>query len=229
MSSSACLTMKVFTLQAALKRSLSLLEGLWCCIEENMILKNSQILQCLAAHSGPGSSWGKGHRRKQSQGLPKNPGLGRRQTQREHVMDVEWLQEQIGLIRKEPNGDKRRIIAVTHHAPSTQQTSKPSDINNPWTSAFASDLIGLKDTPVLSEVQWWIFGHTHYSTHFTKDGVKVVSNQRGYSLPQITDHTAPTAIRKSFGSDLITSISGGLISRRGQNQSAFDGQKIINV
>lgn len=147
----------------------------------------------------------------------------------EHVKDVEWLQEQIGLIRKEPNGDKRRIIAVTHHAPSTQQTSKPSDINNPWTSAFASDLVGLKDTPVLSEVQWWIFGHTHYSTHFTKDGVKVVSNQRGYSLPQTTDHTAPTAIRKSFGSDLITSISGGLISRRGQNQSAFDDQKIINV
>ena len=146
----------------------------------------------------------------------------------EHVTDIEWLQQQIHSIRKESNGHKRRIVVITHHAPSFQQTSKPSDTGNPWTSAFASDLLGAKNIPLLSDVQWWVFGHTHYSTHFTKDSVKVVSNQRGYSFPQSSNHTTPTSVRQSFGSNLITSIAV-LMPPRSQKQRGFDVRKIIHV
>lgn len=69
---------------------------------------------------------------------------------------------------------------VTHHAPLVCGTSSPDQAKNPWSPAFATDILSQGDW---KNVEAWIFGHTHYYREFKKGGVKVVSNQRGYFLP----------------------------------------------
>lgn len=107
----------------------------------------------------------------------------------EHEADVHWLSSQIAQIRREEEerGTKaqpRRILVVTHHAPCVQGTSHPRHAENPWNSAFATDLLPLEaggeDAAPLSDVQCWVFGHTHFTTNFDRAGIRIVSNQRGY-------------------------------------------------
>lgn len=72
---------------------------------------------------------------------------------------------------------------VRHHAPLVGGTSSPNQANNAWKSAFATGIFPRGDR---TNVRAWIFSHTHY---MTKGGVKVVSNQRGYVLPEaVTGH-----------------------------------------
>jgi predicted phosphodiesterase len=102
-----------------------------------------------------------------------------------HEADISWLKGQIADIQKAYDGNpkkqpERTIIIVTHHAPSTQETSNPQHIDNPWSSAFATNLLNGEDW---SNVKLWVFGHTHFTTEFKKDGIRIVSNQRGYVLP----------------------------------------------
>jgi predicted phosphodiesterase len=99
--------------------------------------------------------------------------------------DSAWLKQQFVAINKENEGlsqgqQSRRILVVTHHAPSVQETASPNQVGNAWSSAFATDLLA---EDVWRDVHTWVFGHTHYTTEFEKRGVKVVSNQRGYVLP----------------------------------------------
>lgn len=104
--------------------------------------------------------------------------------------DLTWLEEQLrdmSLAQTAAHSDTaadppRRVLVVTHHAPSIEGTSSPKNSGNPWSAAFATD--------VLSDRKWgdagigcWVFGHTHYTTDMVKDGVRVVSNQRGYVFP----------------------------------------------
>lgn len=53
------------------------------------------------------------------------------------------------------------------------------DSGSPWTPAFATDLISQGSW---DGVKCWIFGHTHYSTDFQCDGIRLAANQRGYVL-----------------------------------------------
>jgi len=125
-----------------------------------------------------------------------------------HQSDLEWLRAEIEAIQHQQNtpvGDndddgrtngegnrlssrnhqskqkKRSILVITHHAPCKDGTSEPRLASNPWNSAFATDL--LSGGHEWQDVKLWIFGHTHYSTDFVKDGIRVLSNQRGYVLP----------------------------------------------
>lgn len=98
----------------------------------------------------------------------------------EHSLDVAWLESQIKLIRDDKSTSEHQILVITHHAPTVQESSSPFHIGNPWGSAFATDLLGNEDKRTLSSVQWWIFGHTHFCTEFSKASVRVISNQRGY-------------------------------------------------
>lgn len=99
-----------------------------------------------------------------------------------HNTDICWLMDEIKSIRQQTQNTKkpRTILVVTHHAPSIAGTSSPQHTLNPWNSAFATD--------VLHEDGWdgvkvWAFGHTHFTTEFKVDGIKVLSNQRGYVFP----------------------------------------------
>lgn len=93
-----------------------------------------------------------------------------------HKGDVDWLAESINDIRNhEP---ERRVVVFTHHAPTIQGTGDPKYIGGPTNSAFATELTGESwwGSPVVT----WAFGHTHWNCDFERNGVRVVSNQRGY-------------------------------------------------
>ncbi|OJD20446.1 hypothetical protein ACJ73_08220 [Blastomyces percursus] len=144
----------------------------------------------------------------------------------EHAADVEWLINEVTSIREAEKltGSKRKIVVISHHAPSTRGTSKPSDEGNPWSSAFATDLLGNTDeTSCLNDVQLWIFGHTHYSTELIIGQVKLVSNQRGYVLPgkmnDLSTKGSPSLVSKvlrSFGN-------------RRREQHAFNPERVIEL
>lgn len=140
----------------------------------------------------------------------------------EHTSDVDWLQKQIKLIRNEESTSNHRIVVITHHAPSIQESSRPSNIGSPLSSAFATDLLGTDGNPLLSDAQWWIFGHTHYCTEFSKGNVKLISNQRGYVIDKSSQ-------KASILSSILQSIvqrTNIFFSRQG---SSFQVQKVIRV
>lgn len=102
-----------------------------------------------------------------------------------HECDLTWLHDQAMKNQqqnqsKEKGEPQRNILVVTHHAPSTQETSSPTNVGNPWSSAFATDLLEDGDW---GDVKVWVFGHTHFTTEFEMCGIRVLSNQRGYVLP----------------------------------------------
>ncbi|TWU76672.1 hypothetical protein ED733_008471 [Metarhizium rileyi] len=77
-----------------------------------------------------------------------------------HAIEVAWLRGQVAQALKEQS-TKRRLLVATHHAPCIEGTSRPEDSNNPWTPAFATDLL---DQQGWAGINIWTFGHTHYST-----------------------------------------------------------------
>lgn len=125
-----------------------------------------------------------------------------------HAEEVQWLHDQVAHTATcdSPLGE-RRILIATHHAPCIEGTSRPTDSSNLWTSAFATDLLDQHDWNV---VQVWAFGHTHYSTDMSRNGVRLVANQRGYVLP---------------GSS--TQQPAGKSSRR--NPDKFDPEKVVTL
>jgi hypothetical protein len=139
----------------------------------------------------------------------------------EHAADVEWLETEIISIRKMDTRLCRKIVVISHHAPIIKGSSKPSDEGNPWSSAFATDLIGNKDKSPLDDVQWWVFGHTHYCTEFICGQIKLVSNQRGYVLPNKDNGTDDSA---KVTPKILKILGGGR-----QKQYAFYLDKIIEV
>lgn len=113
-----------------------------------------------------------------------------------HKSDVTWLKTEL-----ENMDSGRSVLVVTHHAPLVREASRPEHLSNPWTSAFATNV--LSDEQTWAPVSHWVYGHTHYSTGFEKRGVRVISNQRGYVVP-------------------------GVVSRKGVD-AAFDVGKTIQV
>lgn len=101
----------------------------------------------------------------------------------QHKRDRAWLKEELESMRRSNEGrrqkEKQFILVITHHAPLTRGTSKPQHEGSPWSCAFGTDLL----PQVSTGIDAWVFGHTHYSTDFRHQGVRVVSNQRGYVLP----------------------------------------------
>ncbi|OJD22127.1 hypothetical protein ACJ73_06531 [Blastomyces percursus] len=98
----------------------------------------------------------------------------------EHVSDVQWLTDEVTSIRQTESSLKRKIVVISHHTPSVQGTSKPSDEGSPYSSAFAPNLLDGETRSCFEAVQCWTFGHTHYSTDILRGQVRLLSNQRGY-------------------------------------------------
>ncbi|KYG41992.1 hypothetical protein M433DRAFT_74725 [Acidomyces richmondensis BFW] len=98
-----------------------------------------------------------------------------------HQQDLEWLQAQTNIAQGQGQTKKRRparIIAVTHHAPCIKGTSDPGHAHSTCSSAFATDVLN----HFRGALNIWVFGHTHYSTDFMQNGIRVIANQRGYVL-----------------------------------------------
>jgi hypothetical protein len=69
------------------------------------------------------------------------------------------------------------IVVVTHHAPLLKGTSSSTYENATTNVAFCSDCSDL-----MTNVNVWIFGHTHYNMKPFKHGdTLITSNQRGYN------------------------------------------------
>lgn len=85
---------------------------------------------------------------------------------------------------------KRLILVVTHHAPCIEGTSRPDQVDNPWTLASGT---GLVDKEGWKGVETWVSGYTHYSRQLSRNGIKLVSYQRGYVLPGSTTRKEESA------------------------------------
>lgn len=79
-----------------------------------------------------------------------------------------WLEQQIALAN-------RPLLVVTHHSP-TMRTLHPRFALDLSTASFNNDFDELIRPPVVA----WIHGHTHHSCDAIVNGVRVVSNQKGY-------------------------------------------------
>jgi hypothetical protein len=111
-----------------------------------------------------------------------------------HSAELEWLwAEVLALQARSDNEGERPVLAVIHHAPCVEYTSSPEDASNAWTSAFATDLI-IEGDYSCRTVTSWVFGHTHFTSALMRNGISVVSNQRGYVL----QGTRSTREKKSF-------------------------------
>jgi len=93
-----------------------------------------------------------------------------------HSEDVQWLTRQCARIREREPG--RRVVVLTHHAPTIRGTSDSKYQGTLINAAFATELT----THAIwgSPVSLWAFGHTHFNCDFVRGGVRVVSNPRGY-------------------------------------------------
>ncbi|DAA78172.1 TPA_exp: Uncharacterized protein A8136_5875 [Trichophyton benhamiae CBS 112371] len=140
----------------------------------------------------------------------------------EHAADLKWLAEEISSLRNTGPGSKRKIVVITHHAPSTRGTSKPSDEGNPWSSAFGTDLLDTSQKSCLDHVHCWIYGHTHHSSESIHGQVRLVSNQRGYVLPGQSSQRP-----KSSGG--IMAKYFGLKDHSKGKHNIFDIGKVIEV
>lgn len=89
-----------------------------------------------------------------------------------HVQSFEWLAQQTAEARG------KKIVVVTHHAPSPQSVPSPF-LNDPLNPAYASNL-----EPFIARcgAVLWIHGHIHRRADFTVGGTRVVANPRGYPI-----------------------------------------------
>jgi len=87
-----------------------------------------------------------------------------------HAQSLEWLIEQTN------NAAGKRVVVVTHHAPSPQ--SLPLRFrNSPLNPAFASNLEAFVRG---SGVRTWIHGHIHEPANYRIGSTRVIANPRGY-------------------------------------------------
>lgn len=120
-----------------------------------------------------------------------------------HAEDAAWLRAQVSQISSQKDTAERRILLATHHAPSIEGTSRPEQSKNPWTCAFATDLLS---EGVWDGVKVWVFGHTHYSTDVVCNGVRMLANQRGYVLGAKEDEKREKSGGKGFDETMVITV-----------------------
>jgi len=93
-----------------------------------------------------------------------------------HAQSLEWLVQQVEHARG------KRIVVVTHHAPSPQSIP-PGFCNDSLNPAFASNL-----EPFLanSGVKLWIHGHIHSRSDYVIGTTRIVANPRGCPAEPLT-------------------------------------------
>jgi predicted phosphodiesterase len=72
----------------------------------------------------------------------------------------------------------KKVVVLTHHAPSFIETSPPQFKDSDSKYGFASQL-----TCNTGDIRMWCCGHTHYNFHHKHEGYELISNQIGYDKP----------------------------------------------
>lgn len=111
---------------------------------------------------------------------------------------VEMFQNMVATIHNvcQRFSDKK-IVVVTHHAPSEQSISKIYK-NDPLNPAFASNL----ESFILAHpnIKLWCHGHIHASCDYTIGNCRIICNPRGY------EKYSESAKATGFNKDLIVEI-----------------------
>jgi len=118
--------------------------------------------------------------------LPRYSRLRPSDTRRLHMQSRRWLEDQALSLKG------RKVVVVTHHAPS-RESIPPAFDGDPCNPAFASDLSRFI---VESEARLWIHGHIHFSCDYPLGKTRVLANPRGY----------PTEPRTGFDPGLIVEV-----------------------
>lgn len=96
----------------------------------------------------------------------------------EHEKAKLFLREATKKYSKEHNC---KLIGLFHYPPLNRNVCAPEfeveDKKTPLSTAFCTDL---SSEPWFDRLQIIIFGHTHWNEEQTKNGVQLISNQRGY-------------------------------------------------
>ncbi|MFT5658717.1 MAG: putative phosphodiesterase [Gammaproteobacteria bacterium] len=87
-----------------------------------------------------------------------------------HLTELRWLETQL-----QQSTDYKTVV-ITHHGPHAI-CQHPAFPLNEMSSAFHSDLGGLIET---SDIDSWVFGHTHANVDEVVFDTRIVSNQAGY-------------------------------------------------
>lgn len=89
-----------------------------------------------------------------------------------HLESVRFLEEEV----RRADEDGKRLVIVTHHAPSFRGTCREEHRGSPFSSAYCTALDGMMHPPIVA----WVYGHTHHSNDIVVGGgVRLISNQRG--------------------------------------------------
>jgi len=90
------------------------------------------------------------------------------------------------------NGSGKKIVVLTHHAPSFEGTSAPQHASSDSRFAFASKL---SCNHALGAIRLWGCGHTHYNFHHSLEGYELISNQIGYGKKAVAGYNRELSIR----------------------------------
>ncbi|ROV94747.1 hypothetical protein VMCG_08897 [Cytospora schulzeri] len=115
----------------------------------------------------------------------------------QHEIDRRWIHDRVQELTT--TAPERHMLVVTHHAPAMKGTSAPRNEDNPWSSAYSTDILPGMDGESWRQVNIWVFGHTHYSTDFVVDGVRLLANQRGYVLLGSSTYEREKAEERKIG------------------------------
>lgn len=144
----------------------------------------------------------------------------------QHERDVAWLQQEIRDIRNER--PRRRILVITHHAPTVRGTCKPEHVGSPVSSAFSTELLSTK---AFADAQWWIFGHTHHSTEFKRGGVNLISSQRGcvFDGVPVEQQVNGVPLKPPVKSQSRLPLLRLVLGMNGRTKRDYDVEKVIEV
>ena len=97
-----------------------------------------------------------------------------------------WLSQKLAELKD------RKVVVVTHHAPSAKSVPPALD-SHPLNAAFASDL---DDCVAASQARLWVHGHIHATADYVLGKTRVIANPRGY----------PDEIVHGFQPDLVLEV-----------------------
>jgi predicted phosphodiesterase len=109
------------------------------------------------------------------------PGINTAKYNAMFKQDLTYVEYMVNLCRER----KLKLVVVTHHCPTYIVGQRKNKSKDKYKSLYVSNLDYLLDS---SRVHTWICGHVHKNFDFyTKNGTRVVCNQKGKSHENITN------------------------------------------
>lgn len=124
-----------------------------------------------------------------------------------HRADSDWLEEQL-LQESLRQGRPRKVLVITHFAPTFVNSSNPAKRNEKLDSYFATELLSSPTWQGIDLIKAWVYGHTHWPCDFELGSVRVLSNARGVVFSHNDDNPPDNSSvdQMSFSRDRVIDI-----------------------